>query len=134
MNTNFKNAPWSPGISGKYASSVKPAIEKSPAINNQLSFTMSHGMLHALYFLREVNAGLRDLEFLWAIVRETDRSDTGFRIHFLAIPDKSLSGKKPLLFFWEASPTLGKQERCYRCSLNERNARLRHDFSFNICL
>ena len=64
VNKNFQQAPGAPGISGKWTSSAKSGIGKSLTANSQVSFTISHGILNEVYFPREDNACIRDMELL----------------------------------------------------------------------
>lgn len=57
-------APGAPGIPGKWTSSAKSGIGKSLSAFSQVSFTVSHGILNEVYYPREDNACLRDMELL----------------------------------------------------------------------
>jgi glucoamylase len=61
----FKSpAPGAPGIPGKWTSSSKSGIGKSLSSYSQVSFTTSHGILNEVYYPREDNACIRDMELL----------------------------------------------------------------------
>jgi glucoamylase len=64
LNNETKNAPGAPGINGKWTSSSKSGIGKSLTANSQVSFTISHGILNEVYYPREDNACIRDMELL----------------------------------------------------------------------
>jgi glucoamylase len=70
MNQDYQNAPGAPGIPGKWTSSAKSGIGKSLSAFSQVSFTLSHGTLNEVYYPREDNACIRDMELL-----VTDNSD-----------------------------------------------------------
>ncbi len=59
-----QNAPGAPGIPGKWTSSAKSGIGKSLSAYSQISFTLSHGTLNEVYYPREDNACIRDMELL----------------------------------------------------------------------
>jgi len=58
------NAPGAPGIPGKWTSSAKSGIGKSLSAYSQISFTLSHGTVNEVYYPREDNACIRDMELL----------------------------------------------------------------------
>jgi glucoamylase len=61
----FKSpAPGAPGIPGKWTSSSKSGIGRSLSSYSQVSFTTSHGILNEVYYPREDNACIRDMELL----------------------------------------------------------------------
>ena len=61
----FKSpAPGAPGIPGKWTNSSKSGIGKSLSSYSQVSFTTSHGILNEVYYPREDNACIRDMELL----------------------------------------------------------------------
>ncbi|WP_461449593.1 glycoside hydrolase family 15 protein [Mucilaginibacter sp.] len=57
-------APGAPGIPGKWTNSSKSGIGKSLSSYSQVSFTTSHGILNEVYYPREDNACIRDMELL----------------------------------------------------------------------
>lgn len=63
-NTFNFPAPGAPGIPGKWTSSSKSGIGKSLSSYSQVSFTTSHGILNEVYYPREDNACIRDMELL----------------------------------------------------------------------
>ncbi len=61
----FKSpAPGAPGIPGKWTNSSKSGIGRSLSSYSQVSFTTSHGTLNEVYYPREDNACIRDMELL----------------------------------------------------------------------
>lgn len=64
MNIPPVNAPGAPGIPGKWTSSAKSGIGKSLSAFSAISFTISHGTLNEVYYPREDNACIRDMELL----------------------------------------------------------------------
>jgi glucoamylase len=57
-------APGAPGMPGKWTNSSKSGIGKSLSPSSQVSFTTSHGILNEVYYPREDNACIRDMELL----------------------------------------------------------------------
>ncbi len=64
QSTSKSPAPGAPGIPGKWTSSSKSGIGKSLSASSQVSFTTSHGILNEVYYPREDNACIRDMEML----------------------------------------------------------------------
>jgi glucoamylase len=63
-NPVINKAPGAPGIPGKWTSSAKSGIGKSLSAYSQVTFTTSHGTLNEVYYPREDNACIRDMELL----------------------------------------------------------------------
>ena len=64
MLDDNQNAPGAPGMPGKWTSSAKSGIGKSLSAFSQVSFTLSHGTVNEVYYPREDNACIRDMELL----------------------------------------------------------------------
>jgi glucoamylase len=64
MDKHKENPPGHPGIPGKWTSSAKSGLGKSLTSNSLISFTISHGILNEVYYPREDNACIRDMELL----------------------------------------------------------------------
>jgi len=64
MPNNTTIPPGAPGISPRWTSSSKSAIGKSINGTSDLAFTISHGILNEVFYPREDNACIRDMELL----------------------------------------------------------------------
>lgn len=62
MKTN--NAPGAPGTKAKWTSSAKSGVGKSLNGLSNVTFTLSHGIVNEVYYPREDNPCIRDMELL----------------------------------------------------------------------
>lgn len=64
INEKEKFAPGWPGIQARWTSSAKSGVGTALNDSSRVCFTINHGILNAIYYLRVDQAWIRDLDFI----------------------------------------------------------------------